>query len=75
MTPGIFDCLERTPPGKGGELQLTDALRLLLEREPVYGVVLKSKRHDVGNPIDWLRTNLTYAAADPMIWGTDSARF
>jgi UTP--glucose-1-phosphate uridylyltransferase len=65
LTPDIFACLERTPPGKGGEIQLTDALRLLLEREPIHGIVLDSTRHDIGNPIDWLKTNLLFAAADP----------
>ena len=55
LTPAIFDCLERTPIGKAGEVQLTDALRLLLEREPIHGVILRGTRHDIGNPIDWLR--------------------
>jgi UTP--glucose-1-phosphate uridylyltransferase len=65
LTPAIFDCLEKTPPGKGGEIQLTDALRLLLEREPIHGVVLQSTRHDIGNPLDWLKTNLIFASRDP----------
>jgi UTP--glucose-1-phosphate uridylyltransferase len=64
LTPAIFDCLDRTAPGKGGEIQLTDALRLLLDREPIHGVVLQSRRHDIGNPIDWLKTNLVFAARD-----------
>jgi UTP--glucose-1-phosphate uridylyltransferase len=68
LTPAIFDCLDRTPPGKGGEIQLTDALRLLLEREPIHGVVLRATRHDIGNPVDWLRTNLVFAARDPATW-------
>jgi UTP--glucose-1-phosphate uridylyltransferase len=68
LTPAIFECLDATPPGKGGEIQLTDALRLLLEREPIYGVVLRAKRHDIGNPVDWLKTNLLYAARDPKTW-------
>ena len=68
LSPAIFECLERTPAGKGGEVQLTDAIRLLLEREPVHGVVLKARRHDIGNPIDWLKTNLTFAARDPKTW-------
>ena len=68
LTPGIFECLDQTPPGKGGEIQLTDALRLLLQREPIHGVVLKSKRHDIGNPIDWLKTNLMLAARDTAMW-------
>jgi UTP--glucose-1-phosphate uridylyltransferase len=69
LTPGIFDCLDRTPPGRGGEVQLTDALRLVLDRgEPIHGVVLKSKRHDVGNLLDWLKTNLTFASRDQSLW-------
>jgi UTP--glucose-1-phosphate uridylyltransferase len=68
LTPAIFDCLDRTRPGKGGEIQLTDALRLLLEREPIHGVILKSRRHDIGNPLDWLKTNLIFAARDPALW-------
>ena len=68
LTPAIFDCLDATPPGKGGEVQLTDALRLLLKREPVHGVVLHSRRHDIGNPVDWLKTNLLFAARDVQTW-------
>lgn len=65
LTPAIFDCIQHTSPGKGGEIQLTDALRLLLAREPIHGVVLRAARHDIGNPLDWLRTNLLFAARDP----------
>jgi UTP--glucose-1-phosphate uridylyltransferase len=68
LTPGIFECLERTPAGKGGEIQLTDAIRLLMEREVVHGVVLKGERHDIGNPLDWLKTNLTFARRDENLW-------
>jgi UTP--glucose-1-phosphate uridylyltransferase len=52
----------------GGEIQLTDGLKLLLEREAIHGVVLKARRHDIGNPIDWLRTNLIFAARTPEMW-------
>ena len=68
LTPAIFDCLDRTPRGAGGEIQLTDALRLLLEREPIHGVVIKSRRHDIGNPLDWLKTNLVFATRDQKLW-------
>jgi UTP--glucose-1-phosphate uridylyltransferase len=68
LSPAIFDCIDVTPPGKGGEVQLTDALRLLLSREPVHGVVLGARRHDIGNPVDWLKTNLLFAARDPQTW-------
>ncbi len=67
LTPAIFDCLARTAPGRGGEIQLTDALRLLLQREQIHGVVLGAARHDVGNPLDWLKTNLLFAARDPAL--------
>jgi len=68
LTPGIFECLDKTTPGAGGEIQLTDALRLLLEREPVHGVILSARRHDIGDIADWLATNLTFAAADAKLW-------
>lgn len=68
LTPAIFECLEQTPPGKGGEIQLTDALQLLLKREAIHGVVVRAKRHDIGNPIDWLKTNILFASRDPETW-------
>ncbi len=69
LTPAIFRCIEQTRPGKGGEIQLTDALQLLLQREPIHGVVLTARRHDIGNPIDWLKTNLAFAArGDRATW-------
>jgi UTP--glucose-1-phosphate uridylyltransferase len=67
LTPAIFQCLEQTPPGRGGEIQLTDALRLLLAREPIHGALLSARRHDIGNPLDWLKTNLLFAARDPQM--------
>jgi UTP--glucose-1-phosphate uridylyltransferase len=68
LSPTIFECLAQTKPGAGGEIQLTDALQLLLRLEPVHGVILSSRRHDIGNPIDWLRTNLFYASRDKAVW-------
>ena len=68
LTPDIFPALGNTPPGKGGEIQLTDALRELLKTRPVYGVVLRARRHDIGNPADWLMTNLLLAGRDPTLW-------
>lgn len=68
LTPTIFDCIAQTRTGTGGEIQLTDAMKLLLAREPIHGVVLRGRRHDVGNPIDWLKTNLLFAARDPQVW-------
>jgi UTP--glucose-1-phosphate uridylyltransferase len=68
LTPEIFDCLESTPPGKNGEIQLTDALNLLIQRKPIHGVVVQAKRHDIGNPTDWLKTNLLFASRNPDLW-------
>jgi UTP--glucose-1-phosphate uridylyltransferase len=68
LTPAVFACLRRVSPGKGGEIQLTDALRLLLAEQPIHGVVLAARRHDIGNPVDWLRTNLVFARRDPAVW-------
>jgi UTP--glucose-1-phosphate uridylyltransferase len=68
LTPTIFACLDETKPGKGGEIQLTDALKLMLAREPIHGVVLRGRRHDIGNPIDWLKTNLLFASRDEHMW-------
>ena len=60
--------LSRTPVGAGGEIQLTDALKLMLdEGRPIVGVVLKARRHDIGNPADWLKTNLVFAWRDPAL--------
>ena len=65
LTPAVFELIAATKAGKGGEIQLTDALNELARREPIHGVVLKARRHDIGNPIDWLKTNLIYAWNDP----------
>ena len=64
--PAIFDCLERVKPGKGGEIQLTDGIALLMQQEPVFGVVFDKGRFDVGKPIDHLKAvvELAYDRAD-----------
>jgi len=67
LTPDIFQCLAQTAPGVGGEIQLTDALRMLLERRPIHAVMLSAKRLDVGNPADWLEANLLIARARKML--------
>ena len=74
LTPAVFDCLAEVLPDAHGEVQLTDALRLLCRREPVHGVVLTARRHDIGNPVDWLAANLAFAAADPAVWAALTPR-
>jgi len=51
LEPEIFACLESTPPGAGGEIQLTDGLRALLRERPIYGWRFEGKRYDAGNKL------------------------
>ena len=60
LPPEIFSALEMTPPGKNDEVQLTDALRLLLQDSPLYGVKFHGVRHDMGNKLDFLKTTILY---------------
>ncbi|MGH3900114.1 MAG: UTP--glucose-1-phosphate uridylyltransferase [Pseudonocardiaceae bacterium] len=67
----VFDALHRIDPGAGGELQLTDAIALLIdEGHPVHVVVHRGERHDLGNPAGLLRASVDFALADPVI-GSD----
>jgi UTP--glucose-1-phosphate uridylyltransferase len=61
LTPAIFDAIGQTKPGRGGEIQLTDALRLLLDSEPVYGYTFSEGRFDAGNKLDYLRATVELA--------------
>jgi UTP--glucose-1-phosphate uridylyltransferase len=61
FTPEIFDALDRIEPGAGGELQLTDAIALLLEQQTVYGYVFETGRYDIGNKLDYLRATVELA--------------
>ncbi|CAM4129892.1 UTP--glucose-1-phosphate uridylyltransferase GalU [Nocardiopsis rhodophaea] len=68
--PMVFDVLRDTPPGRGGEIQLTDALRELAKRKPedggpVHGVLFRGHRYDTGNKVDYLRTVVEFACARP----------
>jgi UTP--glucose-1-phosphate uridylyltransferase len=63
FTPEIFDAIERTRPGKGGEIQLTDAIELLLHEQPVYGWVFEEGRYDIGKKLDYLRATVELALA------------
>jgi UTP--glucose-1-phosphate uridylyltransferase len=56
LAPEIFDALRETAPGRGGEIQLTDALATLVEQgEPVHGVVFSGRRYDTGDRLDYLK--------------------
>ncbi len=65
FTPEIFDMLDRIEPGRGGELQLTDAIALLLEEQSVFGNVCTEGRFDVGQKLDFLRANVEMALDRP----------
>ncbi len=57
----IFDYIEKTPPGKKGEIQLTDALRLLSQDQCIYAYEFEGKRHDIGNRLDYIKTSVEFA--------------
>jgi UTP--glucose-1-phosphate uridylyltransferase len=61
LTPDIFDVLEQVKPGAGGEIQLTDAIKLLLEAQDVLGWTFRTGRYDVGNKLDYLRATVELA--------------
>ncbi|HEY7404700.1 MAG TPA: UTP--glucose-1-phosphate uridylyltransferase GalU [Candidatus Angelobacter sp.] len=62
LTPTVFDTLERTPLGTGGELQLTDGLRgLLTAGEKIYGYTFEGKRHDTGDKLGFLKATVEFA--------------
>jgi UTP--glucose-1-phosphate uridylyltransferase len=61
LTPDVFDALERTPPGAGGEIQLTDALRLLLETTPIYAYEYVGRRYDCGSKLGYLQATVELA--------------
>ena len=61
FTPEIFGALDRTKPGVGGEIQLTDAIAILLGERPVYGFVFEDGRFDIGKKLDYLRATVELA--------------
>jgi len=67
FVPEIFDCLKRTSPGIGNEIQLTDAIRLLLQQQPVYAYKFKGKRYDTGDKLGYIETIIDFALKDPLL--------
>jgi UTP--glucose-1-phosphate uridylyltransferase len=61
FTPDIFNAIERTKPGTGGEIQITDAMRILLKERPFYAVKLQGRRHDAGDKLGFLIATVEYA--------------
>ena len=61
ITPQIFNILEQTKPGKGGEIQLTDALQTLISQEAMYAYNFEGKRYDVGDKLGFLQATVEFA--------------
>jgi len=62
LSASVFDVLRETPPGRGGEIQLTDAIQTLIATEPVHGVVFRGRRYDTGDRLDYLKAVVRLAA-------------
>jgi len=70
LTPEIFAMLEKTSPGKGGEIQLTDGLKLLLKKQPIYAYQFEGTRYDTGMPLGFLKASVEFALNRPDIGAT-----
>jgi UTP--glucose-1-phosphate uridylyltransferase len=62
LSPTIFEVLRTTAPGRGGEIQLTDAIQALIAIEPVHGIVFRGRRYDTGDRLDYLKAVVRLAA-------------
>lgn len=60
FNPKIFEYIKKTPPGKNGEIQIADAMQAMLRDMAMYGYVFKGRRHDIGNKLEFLKTNVLY---------------
>lgn len=67
LTPDVFDVIERTPPGKNGEIQITDALNTLASRRPMFAYQFEGKRYDTGRPLGFLQASVELALLRPDI--------
>jgi UTP--glucose-1-phosphate uridylyltransferase len=65
LTPAIFDMLEKVKPDKKGEIQLTDAIDSLLEKESIYSYIIKGNRYDVGDKFGFLQASIDFALKRP----------
>lgn len=63
--PDIFEAIKKTDPGRGGEIQITDAIKILLETKPVYGYLFEGKRYDAGDKLGFLEASIDLALKRP----------
>ena len=64
LTPEVFQVLEGQKPGAGGEIQLTDALRKVAKKTPIYGYLIKGKRYDAGDKLGYLKATINFALSN-----------
>jgi UTP--glucose-1-phosphate uridylyltransferase len=69
FAPSVFDTIRATPPGYGGEIQITDAIRRLIDTEPVYGVLFEGRRFDAGDPWGYIEATFGLAGKKPEFAG------
>jgi len=69
FTPEIFEAIKKTPPDSRGEIQITDAIRVLLDSQPVYGYLFEGKRYDCGNKLGFLEATIALALKNPEFGG------
>ena len=65
LTPRIFELLEQTKPGAGGEIQLTDGLKALLKEEKIFGYTFEGTRYDAGDKLGMLEATVDFALKRP----------
>lgn len=61
FAPGIFSLIEKTKPGVGGEIQITDSMKYLAEAGEMLGYIIDGRRYDIGNKVDFVKTNIDFA--------------
>ena len=67
FNPEIFDCLEKIKPGKGGEIQLTDAIQMLLNQQSIFAYQFEGKRYDCGDKLGFMKANIEFSKRHPEI--------
>ena len=67
FNPEIFDCLEKIKPGKGGEIQLTDAIQMLLSQQAIFAYLFEGKRYDCGDKLGFIKANIEFSKKHPEI--------
>ena len=67
FNPEIFDCLEKIKPGKGGEIQLTDAIQMLLSQQAIFAYLFEGRRYDCGDKLGFIKANIEFSKKHPEI--------